>query len=156
MKNIINNNCGNNNNNQINNTMEVKTMKQLNVNTINKVINSDDSYTRTYNDFRDYFSKPENRKGYFIGYRDSLACAIMNAATDSGLSIPEDIEVLSLVGTKYSYIVRPTLSTLHVDMHEVGQRAMYMLTALMNCDLIDRSAHFDAAFVQGQSTKVRG
>lgn len=46
MKNIINNNCSNNNNNnnnQINNTMEVKTMKQLNVNTINKVINSDDN-----------------------------------------------------------------------------------------------------------------
>ncbi len=120
------------------------------------VINSDDSYTRTYNDFRDYFSKPENRKGYFIGYRDSLACAIMNAATDSGLSIPDDIEILSLVGTKYAYIVRPTLSTLHVDMHEVGKRAMYMLTDLMNRDLIDRSAHFDATFVQGQSTKKRG
>ena len=120
------------------------------------VINSDDSYTRTYNDFRDYFAKPENRKGFFIGYRDSLACAIMNAATDSGLRIPEDIEILSLVGTKYAYIVRPTLSTLHVDMHEVGKRAMYMLTDLMNRDLIDRSAHFDATFVQGQSTIARG
>lgn len=44
MKNIINNNCSNNNNNnQINNTMEVKTMKQLNVNTINKVINSENN-----------------------------------------------------------------------------------------------------------------
>ena len=41
MKNIINNNCSNNN--QINNTMEVKTMKQLNVNTINKVINSENN-----------------------------------------------------------------------------------------------------------------
>ena len=40
MKNIINN-CSNNN--QINNTMEVKTMKQLNVNTINKVINSENN-----------------------------------------------------------------------------------------------------------------
>lgn len=43
MKNIINNNCSNNTNNQINNTMEVKTMKQLNVNTINKVINSENN-----------------------------------------------------------------------------------------------------------------
>lgn len=43
MKNIINNNCGNNTNNQINNKSEVKTMKQLNVNTINKVINSENN-----------------------------------------------------------------------------------------------------------------
>lgn len=41
MKNIINNNCSNNN--QINNTMEVKTMKQqINIATINKYTNSDD------------------------------------------------------------------------------------------------------------------
>lgn len=44
MKNIINNNCSNNTNNQINNNKsEVKTMKQLNVNTINKVINSENN-----------------------------------------------------------------------------------------------------------------
>lgn len=42
MKNIIINNCSNNN--QINNNKsEVKTMKQLNVNTINKVINSENN-----------------------------------------------------------------------------------------------------------------
>ena len=35
MKNIIINNCSNNNNNQINNTMEVKTMKQITNGTIN-------------------------------------------------------------------------------------------------------------------------
>ena len=41
MKNIINNNCSNNN--QINNTMEVKTMKQqINIATINKYTNSND------------------------------------------------------------------------------------------------------------------
>ena len=44
MKNIVNNNCSNNTNNQINNNKsEVKTMKQLNVNTINKVINSENN-----------------------------------------------------------------------------------------------------------------
>lgn len=44
MKNIINNNCSNNSNNQINNNKsEVKTMKQLNVNSINKIINSENN-----------------------------------------------------------------------------------------------------------------
>ena len=44
MKNIINNNCSNNSNNEINNNKsEVKTMKQLNVNSINKIINSENN-----------------------------------------------------------------------------------------------------------------
>ena len=43
MKNIVNNNCSNNNNQINNNKSEVKTMKQLNVNTINKVINSENN-----------------------------------------------------------------------------------------------------------------
>lgn len=44
MKNIINNNCSDNSNNEINNNKnEVKTMKQLNVNSINKVINSENN-----------------------------------------------------------------------------------------------------------------
>lgn len=43
MKNINTNNCSNINNNQINNTMEVKTMKQqINIETINKYTNSND------------------------------------------------------------------------------------------------------------------
>lgn len=44
MKNIINNNCSNNTNNEINNNKsEVKTMKQLNANSINKIINSENN-----------------------------------------------------------------------------------------------------------------
>ena len=117
-----------------------------------RVLNCDDSYTRTYNDFKGYFQEEKYRQGLYIGYRDSIASAIMNAATDSGLKIPDQVEVLSLVGTKYSYIVRPTLTTLHIDMAEVGKRAMYMLTDLMNNNLVDKTARFEANLALGQST----
>ena len=114
------------------------------------VINCDDSYTRTYNDFREYFKKkPE---GFFIAYRDSIAAAVENAAIDSGLRVPEDVEVMSLVGTKYAAIVRPTLTSMHVDMLEVGKRAMYMLIELMNYELVDKVSHFDAELVTRNST----
>ena len=92
-------------------------------------------------------------KGYFICYRDSIAAAIENAATDSGLKVPEDIEVLSLVGTKYANIVRPTLTSLQIDMAEVGRRSMYMLIDLLNHDLIEKSYRFDAVLVSRDSTK---
>lgn len=114
------------------------------------IVNCDDSYTRTYYDFLDHFKK--ERKGYFVAYRDSIAAAIENAATDSGLSVPNDVEVLSLVGTKYANIVRPTISSMQIDMSEVGKRAMYMLIDLINGELSDKSYRFDAHLTAREST----
>ncbi|MBE6134930.1 MAG: LacI family transcriptional regulator [Erysipelotrichaceae bacterium] len=120
-----------------------------------KVINCNDSYTRTYEDFRRMFSSGEEKSGYYICYRDSIACAVQNAAMDSGLVIPRDVEILSLIGTKYAYIVRPTLTTMHIDMIEVGKRAMYMLTDLLNRELVEKTTKFEATFVQAESTIKR-
>ena len=76
----------------------------------------------------------------------------MNAASDSGLKVPTDVELLSLVGTKYARITRPSLSCFNVDMNEVGKRAMYMLTELLNGELVNRTAKFDAEYCRGAST----
>lgn len=116
------------------------------------VINCDDSYTHTYNDFSEYFRK--TKSGYFIAYRDSIASAVENAATDAGLKVPDDVEVISLVGTKYANITRPTLTSLQIDMAEVGKRSMYMLIDLLNHDLIEKTAKFDAHVVVRNSTKA--
>ena len=117
------------------------------------ILNCDDSYTRTYHDFKDVIQKEGG--GYFICYRDSIAAAIENAATDSGLKVPEQVEVLSLVGTKYANIVLPTLTSLQIDMAEVGRRSMYMLIDLLNHDLIEKSYRFEATLVERDSTKPR-
>lgn len=115
------------------------------------ITNCDDSYTKTYGEAMQYFQT--HRKGYFIAYRDSIAAAMMNAATDSGLKIPEDVEVLSLVGTKYANILRPTMSSLEIDMNEAGKRAMYMLNDLLEDNLFEKNSHIDAKYVKRNSTK---
>ena len=115
------------------------------------IINVDDSYKRTYEDFSKYFK--ENKNGYFIAYRDSIAAAIMNAATDNGLKVPEDVEVISLIDTKYANITRPTLSGMHIDMQEVGKRAMYMLIDLSNGELAQKTYKFNSEYIKRQSTK---
>lgn len=115
------------------------------------IINCDDSYTRTYNDFSEFFQ--HNKAGYFVAYRDSIAAAVENAATDAGLRVPEDVEVLSVVGTKYANIVRPALTSMQLDMSEVGKRSMYMLIDLINRDLIEKSYKFDAHLVERNSTE---
>lgn len=116
-----------------------------------RILNVDDSYSRTYQDFLDFFR--DYKEGYFIAYRDSIAAAVANAAHDSGLRIPEDVEVLSLIGTKYANILRPTLSSMNIDMQEVGKRAMYMLIDLSNNELERKTYKFESTYTKRESTK---
>lgn len=116
-----------------------------------RIMNVDDSYTRTYLDFSEYFKT--HNQGYFIAYRDSIAAAITNAATDAGLKVPEDVEVVSLIGTKYANITRPTLTTMSIDMQEVGKRAMYMLIDLTKGELEKKTYKFESSYIKRQSTK---
>lgn len=110
-----------------------------------------DSYHETYYQFVEYFKK--NRKGAFVCPRDSLACAISNAALDVGLRVPEDVEVVSVIGTKYSLLSRPTISSCELDMYEVGSIAMRMVTKLLKDELKDKVYHFDARYNSRASTR---
>lgn len=91
-----------------------------------------DSYGIVYAGMQEFFK--EHRSGYFVCPRDSLAAAVVNAAQESGLRIPEDIQVLAEIGSKYSYIVRPQISSFAIDMFKVGSIAVRMLTKLLKDD----------------------
>lgn len=116
-----------------------------------EIINCDDSYNRTYNDFYERFKS--HKKEFIFAYRDSIAAAIINAATDNGLRIPQEIEVISLIGTKYSNIIRPKISNLHIDFSEVGKRSMYMLIDLIDNNLNSKHYKFDSIYIKNDSTK---
>lgn len=115
------------------------------------IVTADDSSERTYSDFIEYFKT--HKEGYFVAYRDSIGAAIINAATDSGLKIPEDVEVVSLIGTKYANIIRPTLSSMYIDMQDVGKKAMYMLGDLSKGELANKTYRIESTFTKRDSTK---
>ena len=116
-----------------------------------KIMNVDDSSSRTYEDFLQYF---ENHKsGYFVAYRDSIAAAVLDAAIDKGLNIPEDVEILSLIGTKYAKFTRPTISSMNVDMQDIGRRAMYMLIDLSKNELSKKTYRVESHYKKRGSTK---
>lgn len=114
------------------------------------IMNCDDSYQRTYMDFMEHFKVKRNE--YVIAYRDSIAAAVLNAATDSGLRVPEDIEILSIIGTKYSSIFRPQISHLYIDFQEIGRRSMYMLSDLIDHKLFDKVYKFESQYIKMSST----
>ncbi|MEG0034010.1 MAG: LacI family DNA-binding transcriptional regulator [Bacilli bacterium] len=114
------------------------------------VVNCDDSYIHTYEEFKTYFTT--HKTGYFIAYRDSISASIINAALDSGLRIPEDVEVISLVGTKYSHIIRPNISALYINFSEVGKCAVTMLVSLFDGKLSNKVMVFIPEFIKQDTT----
>lgn len=115
-----------------------------------EIKNCDDSYSSTYEDFKQYFKF--NKTGYFIAYRDSIAAAITNAAIEAGLRVPEDVEVLSIIGGRYSRILRPSITSMFVNFTEVGRRSVVMLSELMNDTLKEKVTKFVVRISKQQST----
>lgn len=121
--------------------------KKINLVTFN------DSYGIVYAGMKEFFTT--HRSGYFIAPRDSLAAAIVNAAKESGLRIPEDVQVLAEIGSKYSYILRPQISSFSIDMFKVGSIAVRMLTKLLepSSTLKDKTFRIRAKFNKRETTK---
>ncbi len=110
-----------------------------------------DSYEGYYEHFRNYFKTV--RSGYFMAYRDSLANAIVNAALESGLRVPEDIEVLSLIGTRYAKQHRPRISSMILNMEQVGVKALELLVDIMGNKEFEHRQKVVANYVKLDTTK---
>lgn len=120
-----------------------------------KVLPCTDSYTRLYKDLPAWFKENGTKGHLFIAPRDSLAAAICNLCVDNGIKIPDDIQVLSVIGTKYSYICRPEISSLDIDMFMVGSIAVRMLTKLLKNNLPEEEKVYRiaASYTKRGSTK---
>lgn len=117
-----------------------------------KTVIVDDSYSKTYLQFKDYF-KNVSRSGCFIAPRDSISCGVTNAAIESGIKIPEEVQILSVIGSKYSMIARPSLTSFDIDMYEVGSIAMRMLTKLLTGTLKNKTYPFISKTTYRDSTR---
>lgn len=58
---------------------------------------------------------------------DRLAVGAMLRTQEEGLRVPEDISFISIDDTMLCRYVRPMLSTVHIDMEELGLQAMRLL-----------------------------
>ncbi len=112
----------------------------------------EDSYSKTYEQFLKYFV--DHKKGCFITPRDSISCGVANAAIFNKINIPQDVQILSVIGTKYSKIVRPSLTSCDIDMYEVGSIGMRMLTKLLNGTLKNKVYPFVSTIEKRESTRV--
>ena len=63
--------------------------------------------------------------------------AALNILVYKGKNIPEDVSVFGFQNTRYTLLCRPQLSTINVPIHEIGARAMKILTTEMSGEVQD-------------------
>ncbi|MCL1990646.1 MAG: LacI family DNA-binding transcriptional regulator [Defluviitaleaceae bacterium] len=96
-----------------------------------RVLKFADKFETSIGEFKHFFEH-EKAPDAALAIRDSMAIGFMNAAIDSGLSVPDDIEIVGFQNTQYALMSRPQLSTVMVPTYDIGAVSMRLLTKLMN------------------------
>ena len=110
---------------------------------------------RTYEDGYELFEQIKADKvDGIIATRDVTAAGIINAAVDAGVSIPDDLEIISAASTNVAKIVRPQLTTVQQPLYDIGAVAMRMLTKLMSDEELDE-AHVILPYTLKQSRSTK-
>lgn len=102
-----------------------------------RILEFSDKLELSMTEFDEFFSN-EVAPDAALAIRDSIAIGFMNAAINSGISVPDDLEVIGFQNTQYTLMSRPQLSTVSVPTYNIGAVAMRLLTKLMNNEEIDK------------------
>lgn len=87
-------------------------------------------YRSSYAFLSEYFK--EHQPEAIIANRDSQAIACLNAAAEAGYSVPDDIEVVCVIDTKYNKMLRPQVSSFSMPSYDLGAVAMRLMTKKLN------------------------
>lgn len=89
-----------------------------------------------------------------LAYRDSQAFAAVNAAEENGLVVPDDLEIICIIDTKYNSMVRPRISSFSIPSYDLGAVAMRVLTKMLkNDDTYEKEIELNYLYTERESTK---
>ncbi len=99
------------------------------------IIDTTGEYVEDYQMLLKYFEN-NTHDLVFCGY-DKDAVAVINAARNNGIDIPNTMEVIGMLNTSYAVMCNPTLSSLNVPVYDMGALAVRLLTKLLKGEEID-------------------
>ena len=109
--------------------------------------------TRTSYAFMSKWIK-DNHYDLMIGHRDSQAMAILNAAKENNISVPDEMEIVCVIDTKYNSIVRPQISSFSIPSYDLGAVSMRVMTKMLQNDLdLDQEIELSYLFTPRGTTK---
>jgi DNA-binding LacI/PurR family transcriptional regulator len=63
---------------------------------------------------------------------DQMAIGILHAFAEAGIAVPDDVSLVGFDDVPEAAYLNPALSTVRQDFHAVGQRAIELLTAVLD------------------------
>jgi LacI family transcriptional regulator len=110
-------------------------------------------YRTSYGFMTKYFENHRDLQ-LLICYRDSHALAALNAAREHNIRVPEDLEIVCIIDTKYNTMVRPQLSSFAIPSYDLGAVAMRVMTKVLNGEeKIDHEIELSYLYTPRKSTK---
>lgn len=89
-----------------------------------------------------------------IANRDSQAMALLNSARENGIEVPNDMEIVCFIDTKYNSMTRPQISSFSVPSYDLGAVSMRVMTKMLQgMDDFDRNIELNYLFTPRQTTK---
>lgn len=101
-----------------------------------QMIHTSTHYEKSYPQFLEYFQS--HRHDLVLTGYDKEAVAVVNAAVDNGIQVPDEMEVIGMMNTSYALICRPPLTSIHVPVYDMGALAVRLLTKILNEEEIDQ------------------
>lgn len=111
-------------------------------------------YRTSYAFLRRHFEN--NSYDLVIGYRDSQAMAVINAAKENNIAVPDQMEVVCVIDTKYNSMVRPQISSFSIPSYDLGAVSMRVMTKMLQNseeEQVEDSMELSYLFTPRQSTK---
>jgi len=97
-----------------------------------------EAYHTSYAFLSDHFK--DHRHQLVLAYRDSQALAVLNSATENGIKVPQDMEIVCVLDSRYTTMVRPQLSSFEIPSYDAGALAMRIMTKMLSGEEIKDAA----------------
>ena len=85
------------------------------------------AHDTAYRDMLEYCGKCRNMPTAFFADNDIIAMGAMKALQEKGYRIPDDVSLIGFDDTPYCTMMTPNLSTMRVDIHNIGGVAVRLL-----------------------------
>lgn len=111
-------------------------------------------YRSSYTYLKDVITK-ESHPEVVLAYRDSQAIATLNVAKEAGINVPDEMELICVLDSKYNSMMRPEISGFKIPDYDQGAVAMRLLTKLLHDETenIDKEIELSYIFNKRGSTK---
>lgn len=85
-----------------------------------------------YQAVKDFLQKGNKLPQAIVAANDAMAIGALKALREEKISVPEDVSIISFNDTTTAEFANPSLSSVHVDTHEMGRVGMNVLQSSIN------------------------